>query len=60
MFVNRDNLGGYKLGSSGGDAVIQAFTHPSMVSKKPMFLSSLADHQYRRRVDLHQWRNISA
>ncbi len=29
--VNRDNLGGYKLGPSGGDAVIQTLTPPSKV-----------------------------
>jgi hypothetical protein len=27
--VNRDNLGGYKMGSAAGDAVIQAFSPPS-------------------------------
>ncbi|KAE9379342.1 WSC-domain-containing protein [Stipitochalara longipes BDJ] len=27
--VNRDNLGGYKMGSGGGDAIIQAFSPPS-------------------------------
>ncbi len=27
--ANRDNLGGFKLGSGGGDAIIQKFTPPS-------------------------------
>lgn len=31
--VNRDNLGGYKLGPAGGDAVIQEFTPPSEALK---------------------------
>jgi iron transport multicopper oxidase len=31
--VNRDNLGGYKMGSAAGDAVIQAFSPPSKQPK---------------------------
>lgn len=38
--VNRDNLGGYKLGPSGGDLVIQTLTPPSEVFKKLFFWRS--------------------
>jgi hypothetical protein len=60
--VNRDNLGGYMLGTGGGDAIIQSFTPPSN-SPPPLTnltLCTNADCPLRWRCGVYQRRVISS